>query len=138
MKRPSFEPWMGRVRVARALLACLGFTLVAARAFAGGMALEDALLRGLGAAVVCFFVGWASALWICGELYEADISRVRKELRRREEDRMEQLQSMYEQRAQVMNDLGGDMPEMSGMTPMSAPAPIGLAAQEPPDMRRAA
>jgi hypothetical protein len=127
------------VRLARALFACFGFAIVATRAFTGGMALEDSLLRGLAAAVICYFVGWASALWVCGELHAAEIARLRAEMTRREQERMQQLQSMYEQRQQMMGEFGGEMAPVEGMTPMSAPTPIGgPMAQEPPEMRRAA
>lgn len=120
MKPPSFEPWLGRVRLARACVAACGFLLVVVMGYDGGLGLDDAVLRGLGAAVVCYFVGWASALWICSELYNAQIGRIRRTLQDRESARHQQLQTMYDQRMESMNEAMG-LNSPVAVSPMSPP-----------------
>lgn len=105
MNNLSFDPWMSRVRMARTSAAALGFALVSLLGYEAGLPFDDAILRGLVAAIICFFVGWASALWICGELFGAEISRRKQALREHERQRQEQLQQIYEQR---VASLGGE------------------------------
>lgn len=98
MKPPTFEPWVGRVKIARTWIAVLGFVLVASLGYTSGHAWDESLARGLVAAVACYFIGWASALWICGELYHAQVSRLRTQLEEREAERERTIRETYEAR----------------------------------------
>lgn len=135
MRPPSFEAWLGRVKVAKATFTVLGFVLVAAMGYSAGQPIDDALLRGLVAAVACYFVGWAAALWVCGELHANQIVRLRDEFQRHEIEKREQLQSLYEQRATAMGDYYNAAAAIGTPTePMQAPPAVS---QQPPQRRAA-
>lgn len=114
---PSFEPWLARVKMARAALAVIGFVLVTALGYQGGIAPDDAALRGLAAAALCFLVGWAGSLWIASELYDMQIARLRRELQARELARELQVRELYEARMTAMGADAG----ATRTTPMQPP-----------------
>lgn len=118
MKPPSFEPWLARVRMARVASAILGCIVVSTMSYDGGAGWDDALLRGLISAIVCYFVGWAGSLWICSELYQAHISKLKGKAEMRMMQRQMEIQDIYEQ--QVLAGL--QQPDASQTTPLRPPA----------------
>lgn len=122
MKPPTFDPWVGRIKIARTWIAVLGFVLVGTLGYTSGQAWDESIARALVAAVACYFIGWASALWICGELYNVQVSRLKSVLEAREAEREQKIRDMYEAR---FGD--GAQDEPGGVAAMpSAPQPSGL------------
>jgi hypothetical protein len=121
---PSFEPWAGRVRLSRAAIAAGTFLFVGATTYTSGLPLPDAALRAMAGAVTAYFVAWGAALWLCSELYYAQVARKREELMRREDERARQLSDIYTRR------IGGvtDGHDETRLTPMEPPAPSQRAA----------
>jgi hypothetical protein len=102
---PSFQPWLGRVRMARAWSAVIGLVVVTAVSHGGDRAWDESLLRGFVGAVVLYFVAWASALFLFGELYNVQVHRVREGIRQREEQRQRQLQELYDSRMRELHGI---------------------------------
>lgn len=94
---PSFEPWIGRIQMARAWSATLGMVIITLLTANAGTAWDGAILRGLAAAIVMYFVGWVSALFICGELYAVQVRQARAEASAREAERRARITEMYQQ-----------------------------------------
>jgi hypothetical protein len=119
---PSFEPWLSRVRLIRAWAATTGLVIVGSLSYLNGTELSDAIVRGMIVAIVAYFVAWGSALWICSELYFAQIGRIRKRLAEREAERVTQLQEMYRARLEA-NGIDVSNDPFAGTAPLT-PADI--------------
>jgi hypothetical protein len=140
---PSFKPWLARVRMARAWAAVVGFVVVTGLSRGADYSWLASLWRGFAGATVLYFVAWASALWLFGELYHAQLHQVRRQRLDREAARQAQLQQMYEQRLRELHGLPADAP-VAGLThdnvptqpfdPMQPASPSGYA----PPLRDAA
>lgn len=103
---PSFEPWLVRIRTIRAattssvmLVATLGMAMA-------GNTWVDAVIGGMVAAIVAFFIAWASALWICSEMYAGEVKRARIAWADRERERQQQIRDLYRQRMDMLHGTG--------------------------------
>jgi len=66
----------------------------------------DAVLQGMVAAIVSFFVSWSCALWICSELYSGEVRRARVAWADRERVRQQQIRELYRQRMDMLHGTG--------------------------------
>ena len=117
MTMPSFQPWYARVRMVRLWFAIVAFIFVAAVSRMEGVQWDYALMRAVGGAVVAFFLGWASTLWLFSEIYQLQVKRAEDELRRREQERMDQLRDMTSGRRQ-QDPMAQPQPGQPGAQPM--------------------
>ena len=108
---PSFEPWLSRVRMVRAWATVVGFVVVTGGSHSGGRGWDTAIIHGFFGATVLYFLAWASALFLFGELYNVQIQRSREAFHSRELARQVQLRDRYDAR---MRELHG-MPEGSSV-----------------------
>lgn len=129
MKPPSFEPWLARIRLVRAWLAVVGFVLVSMVSYTNGVPADEAILRGIVVALICYFVGWASALWVFSELYGLQIGKLRAVAEEHERRKREQLQELYNQRIEALQG-GGDAIDQP-LSPLSPPPAQRGTAQAP-------
>lgn len=116
---PSFDGWLSRVRAARAGCSGAGLLIVGIMSLTGGVDWVDAVLRGLVAALVCWFAGWALALWVCSELYLAEVRHARGLWERRENQRKRALRELYEHRLR----------ETQGYAPQDVSGVLGAAGE---------
>ena len=115
---PSFEPWAGRVRLARSAIAAGSFLLIATMTYTRGVALPDAVLRAMAGSIAAYFVAWGAALWLCSELYYAQVARIRQQLLDREDERARQLSDIYNQR---VAGAAASLEAETAVTPMQPP-----------------
>lgn len=140
LQPPSFQPWLSRVRVIRAFGTVAGFVLVMGVARMESMAWEEAVFRGFAASIICFFLTWAAALWVCSELYQAELADIRKDAAERERERQVRVEELARQRMQMQDPtasadfgpgtLGQTLKQQGG-----GPATTGMS---PPPRREAA
>lgn len=119
IETPSFEPYVGRVRTARAVGAVGAFVITGSLSYGNGMPLEDAALRAMVVAVMAYFMAWGAALWCCSELYHAQIDRLRRRLEEAEQRKADQLQELYMQR---LADGEAREDKLDSTSPMQPPA----------------
>ena len=103
---PSFEPWLIRIRTLRAGVTCAAMLVTTLALVGGGTDWVDAVLQGMAASVVSFFIAWACALWICSELYSSEVRRARTMWADRERDRQQQIRDLYRQRMDLLHGTG--------------------------------
>ncbi len=103
MRPPSFEPELSRIRFLRALAAITGFGVTVGVSLDVGVPVIDALLRGLGVAALMFFLGWAGAVLLLGELHTARIAALRRNIERRDADRSQRMEEILMQRYEAMH-----------------------------------
>lgn len=102
---PTFQPWLGRVRAVRTWSAVVGFLAVTAVSHSSARGWDIAMLHGFVGAAVLYFVAWASALLLFGELYNVQVAHVRAELEAREADRRSLLQRRYDDRVRELHGI---------------------------------
>jgi hypothetical protein len=118
---PSFEPWLGRVRLIRAWAAAVALVLVVAGSYTSGVELADAVMRGIIVAIVAYFIAWGSALWICSELYFHQIRKLKQRMAEHEAERVRQLQAIYKARLEsIGTDVSND--PLAGNAPLTREA----------------
>lgn len=111
MRAPSFEPWLSRIRLARALSAGAGFVTTWCLAFFGGTSWDQALINAFAAAVVCYFMGWACMLWLASAMHSNEYRKARNELKRRYDERDRRMHVLARKRLEAM---GAEFDDTSG------------------------
>lgn len=135
---PSFERWLGRLQMLRTMSAMVAFLFVWLVSYTFGQTWEASTVRAIVAAVVFFFFAWAAALFIFGEIYDAEVKAARKELESKERERTRRIEEYYRERLRAQALANGTDGEADAATTMldfaSGPAPVsdgGLPNVEP-------
>jgi hypothetical protein len=81
--------------MARTAIAAIVFLFVGTVTYTDGLPVADAALRAMGGAVAAYFVSWGAVLWLCSELYNAQVANMRNQLLQAHRDRNAQIESMY-------------------------------------------
>ena len=123
---PSFERWLGRLSMLRTVASMVGFIAVGLLSYDGGFPWEEAIVRGIVAAIVLYFFAWAVGLFLFGELYDAEVKQARRELEERERERARRIEQYYRDRLREQDAAGEAQPVPGGVVPaIGDPASAG-------------
>ena len=103
---PSFERWLGRLQMVRTLSAMGGFMSVWLASYTSGLPCDAATVRGIIAAIVFHFFGWAAGLFVFGELYDHEVKSARRELEEKERERARRIEAYYRERLRAQDAVG--------------------------------
>ncbi|MBC7644924.1 MAG: hypothetical protein H7123_07340 [Thermoleophilia bacterium] len=126
---PSFEPWLIRVRTVRAGITSAAMLFTTLGAAWTGTNWVDAVLQGMVASIVTFFVAWACALWICSEMYASEVRAARLAWADRERIRQQAIRDLYRQRMDLLHGTGTFDDDALDNLMEFAPPPPGMVEQ---------